>query len=144
MLVDDLATQEAGWELWYTLQWRHNKRDGVSNHRRLDCLLNRLFRRRPKKTSKLRITGFCEGKSPVTSEFPAQRAETRKIFPFDGVIMIYIVPRNITVLILTSKEIIYVNNGLPTPPSSPVGLTKTLSPCNSEYVKELIHVHYHE
>ena len=25
------------------LQWRHNERDGVSTHRRLDCLLNRFF-----------------------------------------------------------------------------------------------------
>ena len=33
------------------LQWRHNERDGVSNHRGLDCLLNRLFRPRSKKTS---------------------------------------------------------------------------------------------
>ena len=24
------------------LQWRHNERDGVSNHRRFDCLLTRL------------------------------------------------------------------------------------------------------
>ena len=28
---------------------------------RLDCLLNRLFRRIAKKTSKLRVTGLCEG-----------------------------------------------------------------------------------
>ena len=27
-----------------------------------------------KKTSKLRITGFCAGNSPVTGEFPAQTA----------------------------------------------------------------------
>ena len=27
-----------------------------------------------KKTSKLRITGLCEGNLPVTGEFPAQRA----------------------------------------------------------------------
>ena len=27
-----------------------------------------------KKTSKLRVTGFCVGNSPVTGEFPAQRA----------------------------------------------------------------------
>ena len=27
-----------------------------------------------KKTSKLRVTGLCAGKSPVTGEFPAQRA----------------------------------------------------------------------
>ena len=47
------------------LQWRHNERDGVSNHQRLDCLLNRLLRYRSKKTSKLRVTGLCEGNSPV-------------------------------------------------------------------------------
>ena len=39
-----------------------------------DCLLNRLFRRRSKKTSKLRVNGLCEGNSPVTDEFSAQRA----------------------------------------------------------------------
>ena len=57
-----------------TLQWRHNERDGVSNHQPHDCLHNRLFRRRSKKTSKLRVTGLCEGNSPVTGEFPAQMA----------------------------------------------------------------------
>ena len=31
-------------------------------------------RRRSKKTSKLRVTGLCEGSSPVTGEFLAQRA----------------------------------------------------------------------
>ena len=56
------------------LQWRHNDRDGVSNHQPHDCLLNRLFRRRSKKTSKLRVTGLCVGNSPVTGEFPAQKA----------------------------------------------------------------------
>ena len=48
------------------LQWRYNERDGVSNHRPLDCLLNRLFRCRSKKTSKLRVTGLSEGNPPVT------------------------------------------------------------------------------
>ena len=56
------------------LQWRHDGRDGVSNHRRPYCLLNCFFRRRSKETSKLCVTGRCEGNSPVTSEFPAQRA----------------------------------------------------------------------
>ena len=37
-------------------------------------LLNRLFRLRSKKTLKLRVTGLCEGNSPVNGEFPAQRA----------------------------------------------------------------------
>ena len=61
------------WKNDRSLKWRHNGRDGVSNRRRLDCLQNRLFRRRSKKTSKMRVTGFCEGNSPVTGEFPAQR-----------------------------------------------------------------------
>ena len=39
------------------LRWRHNVRDSVSNHQPHDCLLNRLFRRRSKKTSKVRVTG---------------------------------------------------------------------------------------
>ena len=56
------------------LQWRHNDHDGVSNHQPHDCLLKRLFRRRSKKTSKLRVTGLCTGNSPGTGEFPAQMA----------------------------------------------------------------------
>ena len=57
-----------------TLQWRHNGRDGVSNHQPHECLLNCLFRRRSKKTSKLRVTGLCEGNLSMTGEFPAQKA----------------------------------------------------------------------
>ena len=57
-----------------SLQWRHIDHDDVWNHQPCDCLLNRLFMRRSKKTSKLRITSLCEGNSPVTVEFPAQRA----------------------------------------------------------------------
>ena len=56
------------------LQWRHNERDGVWDHQPHDCLLNGLFRRKSKKTSKLCVTGLCVGNSPVTGEFPAQRA----------------------------------------------------------------------
>ena len=59
-----------------TLRWRYNGRDSVSNHQPHDCLLNRLFRRRSKKTSKLRVTGLCAGKSPGTGEFPAQMASS--------------------------------------------------------------------
>ena len=57
------------------LQWRHNGHDGVSNNQLRDCLLNRLFRRKSKKTSKLRVTGLCAGNSPGTGEFPAQMAK---------------------------------------------------------------------
>ena len=58
----------------HSLQWCHNGHDCVSNHQTYDCLFNRLFRRRSKKTSKLRVTGLCEGNSPVTVEFPTQMA----------------------------------------------------------------------
>ena len=58
----------------YSLRWRHNRCDSVSNHQPHDCLLNRLFRRRSQKTSKLRVTGLCAGNSPGTREFPAQMA----------------------------------------------------------------------
>ena len=57
-----------------SLQWRHNERDNVSNHQPHDYLLNRLFRLRSQKTSKLRVTVLCAGNSPVTGEFPAQMA----------------------------------------------------------------------
>ena len=57
-----------------SLRWRHNGRDSVSNHQPHDCLLNRLCRRRSKKTSKLRVTALCSGNSPGTGEFPAQMA----------------------------------------------------------------------
>ena len=57
-----------------SLQWRHNERDSVSNHQPHDGLLNRLFRRRSQKTSKLGVTGLCAGDSPGTGEFPAQMA----------------------------------------------------------------------
>ena len=64
----------------HTLRWRHNGRDSVSNHQPHDCLLNRLFRRRSKKTSKLRVTGLCAGNSPGTGEFPTQMASDAENF----------------------------------------------------------------
>ena len=68
-----------------SLKRRHNGRDSVPNHKPHDYLLRRLFRRRSKKTSKLRVTGLCAGNSPVNSlhKWPV----TRKMFPFDDVIM---------------------------------------------------------
>ena len=58
----------------FPLPWRHNGHDGVSNHQPHECLLNRLFGRRLKKSWKLRVTGLCAGNSPGTGEFPAQIA----------------------------------------------------------------------
>ena len=56
------------------LRWRHNGCDSVSNHQPQDCLLNRLFRHKSKKTSKLRVTALYVGNSPGTGELPTQRA----------------------------------------------------------------------
>ena len=60
-----------------SLQWRHNDRGDVSNHRPLHCLLNCWFRRRSKKTSKI-----------GAGEFPAQKASNAEMFLFEDVIMI--------------------------------------------------------
>ena len=59
--------------LIYPLQWRV-RCDSVSNHRRLGCLLSRLFRRRAQTLSKFRVTGLYEDDPPVTGGFPSQRA----------------------------------------------------------------------
>ena len=74
---------DCGW----ALQWRHNGRDCVSNHQSRHCLLNRLFRRRSKRTSKLRVTGLFARNSPVTDESPHKWPVTRKMFPCDDVFM---------------------------------------------------------
>ena len=72
---------------YVALQWRHNDHDGVSKHQLHGCLPKRLFRRRSKKTSKLRVTGPCVGNSPGPVNSPHKRQVTRKMFPFDDVIM---------------------------------------------------------
>ena len=71
------------------LRWRHNECDSVSNHQPHGCLLNRLFRRRSKKTSKLPVTGLCVGNSPGPVNSPHKWPVTWKMFPFDDVIMGY-------------------------------------------------------
>ena len=71
-IMDNLRRRAPGFAT--ALRWRHNDHAGVSNHQPHGCLLNRLFRRKSKKTSKLRVTGLCAGNSPGTGEFPAQMA----------------------------------------------------------------------
>ena len=79
-------------ELWYfsvvrqsnlltTLQWRHNEPDCVSNHQPNDYLLNGLFRRRSKKNIKV------PRHWPLCGNSPHKGPVTRKMFPFDDVIM---------------------------------------------------------
>ena len=69
------------------LHWRHNDHDGVSNYQPYDCLRIRFFRHRSKKTSKLRVTGLCVGNSPGPVNSPHKGPVSRKMFPFDDVIM---------------------------------------------------------
>ena len=71
------------------LQWRHNGCDGVSNHQRHDCLLNRLFRRRSNKTLKLRVTGLCAGIHRSPGNSPHKWSVKRKGFSFYNVIMLH-------------------------------------------------------
>ena len=74
-------------ERFSPLHWRHNEHDGVSNHQPHGCLLKRLFRRRSKKTSKLRVTGLCVGNSSGPVNSPHKGPVTEKMSPFDDVIM---------------------------------------------------------
>ena len=74
------------------LLWRHNGRDGVSNHQHHECLLNRSSRHSSKKTSKLRVTGVCAETSPAKpANSPHKWPVTRKMFPF-GDVMFFKMP----------------------------------------------------
>ena len=93
----DVKSQRAALSEWsvenmsITLHWRNNEHDGVSNHQPHDCLLKRLFRRRSKETSKLRVTGLCVRgihRWPVNS--PHKGPVTTKMFPIDDVTMAFL------------------------------------------------------
>ena len=83
-----IAEQWSGCKGNTSLQWRHNDHDGVSNLQPHGCLLNRLFGRRSKKTPELRVTGLCAGNSPGPVNSPHKGPVTRKMLPFDDVIML--------------------------------------------------------
>ena len=63
-----------------SLRWRHNGRDSASNHQPHECLLNRLIRRRSKKTSNSTSLAFVWviHRGPVNS--PHKWPVTRKCF----------------------------------------------------------------
>ena len=62
------------------LQWHHNEHDGVSNHWRLHCLLNRLFRRKSNKTSKLTSLASVREIHPWPVDSPHKGPVTRNFF----------------------------------------------------------------
>ena len=70
-----------------SLLFRHNGSNCVSNHQLHDCLLNRSFRHRSKKPPKLRVTGLCTEIYRWLVKPPHKWPVTRKMFPFDDIIM---------------------------------------------------------
>ena len=77
-----------------SILWRHRAYSQIYHYRDViigamasqisqphDCLLNRSFWRRSKKTSKFCVTGLCGGNSPFTGELPAQMASNAKKVP---------------------------------------------------------------
>ena len=87
-MCDELPSFFALFVLHGPFQWSHNGNDGVSNHQPHQCLLNCLFGRRSKKTSKLHVTGLCVGNSPGPGNSQHKWPVTRKMFPFDDVNML--------------------------------------------------------
>ena len=75
------------WSLFSSasLQWCHNGRDGVSNHQLHECLLSRLFNAQIKEN--IKAPRHWPLWWPVNSLHKGPL--TRKMFPFDDVIMYY-------------------------------------------------------
>ena len=73
--------------LSFPLHWRHNDHDGVSNHQPRDCLLNRYSGADHRKHQSSASLAFVRGihRGPVNS--PHKWPVTRKMIPFDDVIM---------------------------------------------------------
>ena len=71
----------------FTVQWRHSERDGVSNHGRFECLLNRFLSAYQRKHQRSATLVLVRGIHwwPVNSSHKGPVA--RKMFPFDNVIM---------------------------------------------------------
>ena len=69
------------------LQWRHNEPDCVSNHRPYGCLRNLYVQLQMKEDILALRHWFVWENSPVTGEFPTQRASNAENVPFDDVIM---------------------------------------------------------
>ena len=69
------------------LRWHHNERDVVLNHhhRRLDCLLNRLFRPGSDQRKHQRPASLAFVRR--FHRYPYERANDAEIFPFEDVIM---------------------------------------------------------
>ena len=75
-------------QIRYLLQWRHNGRDGVSNHQPHECLLSRLFNAQIKENIKaMRHSPCVRGIQRWSLNSPHKEPVPREMFPFDDVIM---------------------------------------------------------
>ena len=66
----------------FTLNWRHNRRNGVSNHQPHDCVLKTFFQAHIKEN-----INAPRHRSLVMVNWPHKWPVTQKRFPFDDVIM---------------------------------------------------------
>ena len=100
----------------FALMWRHNERYGVSNHRRLDCSLNRCSGADQRKHQSPASLAFVRGIHRSLVDSPHKGPVTRQMFPFDDVIMVVLIlsvhvvynidcPRCSAGLLLTGKAI---------------------------------------
>ena len=71
-----------------SLRWRHNGCDGVSNHQPHHCLRNSFFGPRSKKHQSSASLAFVQGNHRGPVDSPHKGPVTRKMFPFDNVIML--------------------------------------------------------
>ena len=76
-----------GWYQRHSLQWRHNERDGISNHRRLDCLLNHLIGADQRKYQNSASLAFVREIHRWTVNSLHKGPLTWKKFPFDDIII---------------------------------------------------------
>ena len=72
----------------WTLQWRYNERDGVSNHRCSDCLFNVCSNADQRKHQSSASLAFVKGIYRWSVDSAHTGSVTREMFPFDGVIII--------------------------------------------------------
>ena len=72
-----------------TLQIRHNERDNVSNHQRIDCLPNVCSGADQRKHQHSLSLASVRGIYQWPADFLHKGPVTRKMFPFDDVIMIW-------------------------------------------------------
>ena len=74
--------------VYISLLCLHDGRNGVSNHRRLDCLLDHLFRHRSKKKHQSSVSlAFVRGIHQWMVNSPHNGPVMQKMFPFDDIIL---------------------------------------------------------